>query len=91
MERWFFYITYQQIFLNGSLDNVRSVFRLFLIVYDVHDNGNGLFTIGYGSFNKTYALNIAAARRVLRMISDRYCNGEDSADYYSWIIVVEKD
>ncbi len=29
IEKWFFYTTYQQTFLNGSLGNVRSVFKRF--------------------------------------------------------------
>lgn len=61
------------------------------VIYDVKDDGNGSFSIGYGSFSRTYTLNDAAARKLLQMISDRYCNGEDPMDYYSWLIAIDKD
>ena len=61
------------------------------VIYNIEEKDNGLFTIGYGSFDRTYTLNNAAARKLLRLISDRYCNGEDPADYFSWLIAIEKD
>ena len=56
-------------------------------VYDVRpsDDGNS-FSINYNSFDHPYWLTDTSAARLLRQISERYCNGEDPIMYYSWLI-----
>lgn len=68
-----------------------SQYQHYSVIYQVADNTDGTFTIGYGSFDRTYKLSESAAQRLLRKISDGYCNGENPADYYSWLISIEKD
>lgn len=68
-----------------------NTFERYSVIYQVDDNGDGSFTVGYNSFDRSYKLNNGAARKLLRLISDKYCNGEDPADYYSWRIALDKD
>lgn len=60
-------------------------------IYNVVDNGDGFFTVGYGSFDRVYKLNNAASGKLLRLISDRFCNGEDPTEYYRWRIALENN
>lgn len=68
-----------------------SQYQHHSVIYKVVENTDGTFTIGYGSFDRTYKLSESAAKRLLRKISDGYCNGEDPADYYSWLISLERN
>lgn len=68
-----------------------SQYQHYSVIYQVADNIDGTFTIGYGSFDRTYKLSEAAAKRLLRKISDSYCNGEEPSDYYSWMIAIEQN
>ena len=68
-----------------------SQYQHHSIIYQVSENTDGTFTIGYGSFDRAYKISVSAAQRLLRKISDSYCNGEDPADYYSWLISIEKE